>query len=397
MQRNYSHIVVGAGVLGGATAYWLAQAGVRDVLVLEQYELGHGRGASEDHSRIIRHTYHSPAYADWTAESFATWAALGEQAGASFVTRTGGLDFAQRGTLGERELGIQRALLEERGHAYDLLDADAIRSAWPQWRIDDDVVAVHQADGGILDIRRANAAQIALAEQGGVEFREGVTVLGVDSTEHGVTVRTSDGVLSADHLVLCVASWLPQLQADLGIPWRMRMTQEQVSYFSPERLRDYMPDRFPIWIWHGEQQAYYGFPIYGEMGVKLARDMSGRFVTQETRSFEPDPDETALLRRFLDDKLPGAARREILSRTCVYDLTPDRDFVIDRVPGHPRVSYAVGSGHAGKFASMIGASLADLATTGVSRYAIDAFRADRPALLSADTEFSPMLAALQAE
>jgi glycine/D-amino acid oxidase-like deaminating enzyme len=60
--------VVGAGALGSATAYWLTRAGVSDVLVLEQYHLEHGRGASEDHSRIIRHAYHPRMWHDFALQ-----------------------------------------------------------------------------------------------------------------------------------------------------------------------------------------------------------------------------------------------------------------------------------------------------------------------------------------
>jgi hypothetical protein len=70
---TYSHIVVGAGGLGTAAAYWLAKSGCRDVLVLEQFELGNGRGASEDHSRIIRHSYHSADYTALTPAAYESW------------------------------------------------------------------------------------------------------------------------------------------------------------------------------------------------------------------------------------------------------------------------------------------------------------------------------------
>ena len=40
-------------------------------------------------------------------------------------------------------------------------------------------------------------------------------------------------------------------------------------------LRPFAPDRFPVWIFHGavfdgEETSYYGFPVYGEAGVKRA-------------------------------------------------------------------------------------------------------------------------------
>jgi glycine/D-amino acid oxidase-like deaminating enzyme len=108
--------------------------------------------------------------------------------------------------------------------------------------------------------------------------------------------------------------------------------------------------------------------------------MTGRFVTQQTRSFEPDPGETGRIAAFLHEQLPGAAGPELYSKTCVYDMPPDRDFIIDHVPGQPRITIGIGAGHAAKFASLLGKILAGLATAGTTPYPIAAFRADLPAM-----------------
>jgi len=386
MERGRSYIVVGAGALGSAAAYWLTRSGATDVLVLEQYGLGHGLGASEDHSRIIRHAYHSSVYTALTQAAYDAWAEIEGETGLQLVIKTGGLDLAVAGTPGEADLGTYRGSLAPFGIPSEDLDAAEIRRRWPAWRIGDDVVGLYQQDGGILDIRRANAAQIALARRGGAEFRPHTTVRGISPRAHGVTLTTDNGTLDADHVILCVASWLPALLGDLGLNWRITLSQEQVSYFATPNVRDFTPDRFPMWIWHGEH-LFYGFPVYGEVAVKAARDMTGRFVTQETRSAEPDGGETDLIASFLRERLPGAVGPELLSKTCVYDMPPDRDFIIDHVPGHPAITIGIGAGHAAKFASLLGKILADLATSGGTSYPIEAFRADRPALT--DPGFEP--------
>jgi len=56
---DFEYVVVGLGGIGSAAAYWLARRAGGDVLGLEQFALGHDQGASEDHSRIIRLTYHT--------------------------------------------------------------------------------------------------------------------------------------------------------------------------------------------------------------------------------------------------------------------------------------------------------------------------------------------------
>jgi monomeric sarcosine oxidase len=383
METAYSHIVIGAGALGSAAAYALARAGVERVLVVEQYDLGHPRGASEDHSRIIRHSYHSPSYTALTQAAYDDWAELEEETGLQLVLRTGGLDLAVSGTPGDLELQAYRSALEPFAIPSETLSAAEIRRRWPQWHIGDDVIGLYQEDGGILDVRRAAAAHRARARALGVDFLTGTPVRRVTSDEGQVSVTIADDVYCAEHVVLCVASWLPELLGELGVSWRITLSQEQVSYFATPNLRDFAPDRFPMWIWHGEA-VMYGFPVYGEVAVKAAQDMSGRFVTQRTRSFEPDPHQTQVVAEFLRARLPGALGPELLSKTCVYDMPPDREFILDLVPGHPRISVAVGAGHAAKFAGLIGKILAELATTGTSTYPIEAFSASRPALTDPD-------------
>jgi monomeric sarcosine oxidase len=382
----YSHIVIGAGALGSATAYALARAGADRVLVIEQYELGHSLGASEDHSRIIRHSYHSPSYTALTQAAYDDWHALEDETGLTLVLKTGGLDLAETGTPAEGELDSYQASLEPFDIPHERLSAAEIQKRWPQWRIGDDVVGLYQADGGILDVRRAAAAHRSRARGLGVAFLTGTPVRSLASDEGSVTVTTDVGAFSAGHAVLCAGSWLPPLLAGLGVDWRITLSQEQVSYFATPNLRDFAPDRFPMWIWHAES-VFYGFPVYGEVAVKAAQDMSGRFVTQESRTHEPDPAQTAVVAEFLRSRLPGALGPELLSKTCVYDMPPDREFVLDLVPGHPRICAVVGAGHAAKFAGLIGRILADLATTGTTAYPIEAFSATRPAVT--DPSFTP--------
>lgn len=385
MARRYRHVVIGAGALGSATAYRLARECGGDVLVVEQFRPGHDRGASEDHSRIIRHSYHSTDYTALTPDAYAAWRHVEEETGLSLVARTGGLDLTDDAdSAGAAELAGYADALDAVGIGYQHLEAAAIRRRWPQWRVSDRAVALFQEDGGILDIRRANAAHLALARALGTTVVSDAQVRRiVDGPGGDVTVVTDAGEFVTGSLVVCAGSWTEPLLAPLGMRMPITLSQEQVGYFATPNLKDFSPDRFPIWIWHGEQHLY-GFPVYGEAAVKVGRDMSGRFVTSETRSHVPDPAETERLAAFLRDRLPGAAGPELVSKTCVYDMPPDRNFILDRLPGHPAIVVGVGAGHAAKFAGLIGRILTDLAVRGETSYPIEAFRADRPALTEPD-------------
>src|SRR5205823_14096835 len=86
------------GAVGAATAYWLSRRLGGGVLALEQYPHGHSRGASEDHSRVIRHAYSRPEYTALTPAAYQSWNGAERATGLQLVYRTGGLILAEDGS-----------------------------------------------------------------------------------------------------------------------------------------------------------------------------------------------------------------------------------------------------------------------------------------------------------
>ena len=383
MSSRYEHIVLGVGGVGAAAAYWLAKRG-GSVLALEQYRLGHDRGASEDHSRIIRHSYHTTEYTSLTRFAYDHVRDLEHETGLELLRITGGLNLAPNDSAGQAEIGSYARALAEQGHACEVLDGTELRARWPQWQVGSEVIGLYQAGSGILDIRRVNSAHISRARALGVRFLDRTPARKIVPFADHVEVHTDSEVFEAGTLTICAGSWTEAMTASLGIEVPLTLTQEQVSYFAAPDLRAFAPDRFPVWIFHDHDATFYGFPVYGEAAVKAARDMSGRVVTQQTRRYEPDPEQTAEVTRFLARYLPGAVGPELLSKTCVYDLTADRNFILDTIPGQPRIGLFVGAGHAAKFVGLIGHILADLAVDGRTGYPIEAFSIGRPAVRDPD-------------
>jgi monomeric sarcosine oxidase len=385
LNSSYEHIVLGVGGIGSAAAYWIAKRGGKNVLALEQYRLGHDRGASEDHSRIIRHAYHTADYASLTRAAYDHVRALEAETCLDLLLVTGGLNLAPNDSGGAAEIGGYARSLTEQGHSYEVMDGTELAARWPQWRVGAETLALYQAESGLLDIRRANSAHISRARALGVTFLDQTPARDIVAGPGHVEVHTDDEVYKARTLTICAGSWTDTLTARLGLDIPLTLTQEQVSYFAAADLRPFGPAEFPVWIFHGamfggEDTTFYGFPVYGEAGVKLGRDMSGRYVTQQTRSFEPNAEQTAENAEFLARYLPDAAGPELVSKTCVYDLTPDRNFVVDTIPGYPHISLCIGAGHAAKFAALLGHVLGDLAVDGETSYPVDAFTLGRPAI-----------------
>ncbi|MGH7632044.1 MAG: N-methyl-L-tryptophan oxidase [Gemmatimonadales bacterium] len=377
MKRDFECVVLGLGGLGSAAAYWLSRRAGRDVLGLEQFELGHARGESQDHSRIIRLSYHTPGYVELAKRAYEAWAGLAAEAGEEVVLRTGGLDFAPRASA--IPLDPYRSSMDAAGVTYEYLDAADIMRRWPQFRLTPDIHGLYQEAAGIAMAARANAAHQRMAREHGATLRDLAPVAGIRATRGEVDVEVDGRTYHCRRLVIAAGPWSNAALAQFGVELPLEVTQEQVTYFATPDRDAFRPDRFPVWIWM-DDPCYYGFPVFGEPGTKAAQDAGGKPVTADGRTFEPDAANAAGVRAFLSKYLPMALGPELYTRTCLYTLTPDRDFVIDRVPGADGVFTAIGAGHAFKFASLIGKTLSELALDGRTDTDLGPFSIERPIL-----------------
>jgi sarcosine oxidase len=204
MPRHYRVIVIGCGAIGAATAYWLSRRlGGDAVLALEQYELGHGRGSSEDHSRVIRHTYSRTDYTGLTPAAYQSWSVAERETGLRFVHRTGGLMIAAPGNAaGTEYVEAAAAAMAASGLPFEVLDGSAVSERWPQWRLGKQHAAVFDPESGILDIRRGTAAHLALARARGATVRPHAPVSAIAETPDGVTVTAGGETRTADRVIL---------------------------------------------------------------------------------------------------------------------------------------------------------------------------------------------------
>jgi sarcosine oxidase len=377
MVERFDHVVIGLGGLGSAAARELARRG-RRVLGLDRFELGHSRGASHDSSRILRHSYHTPAYVRLTREAYADWADLERESGQSLVTRTGGLDlFPPDPAIPSIDYTQS---MDEVGIAYEALDADQVMARWPQLRVPAGTLGLYQSEGAIVPAGRTTAVLQEEARRLGAELRGHSPVVHLEDLGDRLRVTTSTGVVECAGVVVTADAWVNDVVGHLGLHVPVEVTLEQVTYFGLDRPGE-LSD-LPLWIWM-DDPSFYGFPPYGERTVKAAQDCGGPRVSPEDRNSETDPAMEALLAEHLRTMLPGVGA-PVRSVRCQYTLTPDRDFVLAPVPGHERVVVGLGAAHAFKFVPTFGRVLADLATSGTTTSDVSAFGLDRPALTEPD-------------
>jgi sarcosine oxidase len=381
VKSEYDLIVLGLGGIGSAAAFWASRRLGDSVLGIEQFQLGHGNGGSEDHSRIIRLSYHTPAYVELARAAYEAWEQVEVESGEQLVLRTGGLDLAPAGA----SIGLDdyRSSMTAAGVAFEEIDSAELMRRWPQWNVSDDVTALYQEHSGIAMASRANAAHRRLASEHGAALMESVLVESVRESEGEVEVVAGGKSFRAGNLVVAAGAWTNRALQPLGVSFPLQVTQEQVVYLDALDPIEFHPSRFPIWIWMDEPN-FYGFPIFGEPAVKVAWDRCEIVTDPDTRSFQPREDVNEAVLRFTMQHLPSAAGAIRLAKTCLYTLTPDRDFIVDRMPGTEHVFAAVGAGHAFKFASLLGRILVDLAEGGHTDADISPFSASRAILGEAD-------------
>ena len=365
----YDVAIVGLGGMGSAIAAQCAARGA-SVIGLEQFQPVHDLGSSHGKSRMIRKAYfEDPAYVPLVVRAYELWRKLEQESGEEILQLTGVLSAGEESS--EIIAGTRRAA-ESHGLALESLSRGEIKARYPTLGLLKDEVAIFEPDGGVLDPERAVAAHLQVARAQGAELRFGVAMGNWEPSGKGYELRLSDGTqVSASKLVLTLGPWFKETLESLGVPIRVQRNVQ--AWFSPAGDA-YDASRFPAFLLNrrGLPAPLYGFPDFGD-GIKAAYHGLGDLTDAETvdRTVDAARDVEPIARE-LERWMPGAAGSLREAKPCMYTLTPDGNFVIDRHPRHAGVTLCGGfSGHGFKFAPVIGEIGADLTLDGGSRHEIE--------------------------
>ncbi len=363
--------------MGSAAAYYLTRAGQR-VLLLEQYEIDHTKGSSYGPSRIIRYTYDHPTYIKLSQAAYPAWRAVEEDAGEKLYIRTGGLNFGpQNDTMLQNTLNSVRLM----SIPHEVLTAKEAQRRFPQFRFDDDMTVLYQSDSGMLPASKSVLAHVRMAKQRGATVLDNTPATRVNVQHDGVEIQTPADVFHTARLIIAAGPWAKSVLAGLGLDLPLTPMRCQVAYFRPANPVDYEPERFPTFIAHLEHlygRIPYGMASYLNSGVKVAFHKGQPVKHPSEVNYTPDDDEVEQIRRFTRQYLPGADAPLESTMICLYTMTPDEHFIIDRHPEYPHVVFGAGfSGHGFKFSTLIGSILTDLALNGKTEHDIGLFTVSR--------------------
>jgi sarcosine oxidase len=321
-------VVVGAGIMGSATAYALARQD-RDVLLVEQFRVGHERGSSHGRSRIVRLAYPEVEFVELAKEAFVGWRELEQESGQELLELNGLLELVESSSQSSQDA------LEAAAAEYELLDADEARDRWPVG-VPAGWTALFQPEAGIVRADLAHRAFVDRALARGARLEEETRV-------------QSLGDVDAKAVVVTAGPWVKSFFPDLSV----RTTRETVAYF--RRKGEPLPSVVQLDpVTRGHAMYSLHDPVHG---LKAGAHHAGAEVGPD----EPGTPDPALVERIAEwvARTYPDADPDPVAETCMYTTTADEHFILER-----RGKVVIGSacsGHGFKFAPAIGARLAAMA------------------------------------
>jgi sarcosine oxidase len=367
-------VVVGLGAMGSAVLYQLAKRGAK-VIGIDRFVPPHQMGSSHGETRLTRQAVgEGRDYAPFVLNSHRIWRELEADTGETLLNDCGVLvmapgsgqtshhgkpDFVARSIEVARDFGI----------VHEVLDGAEVARRFPQFLgLAGNEKAYYEPGGGYVFPERCISAQLARASQLGAHIRTGVEVLSIGQHPGAVRIETSDGTILAGQVVVSAGSWTAPL---LGAPFERFLTvnRQVLHWYELDDLTAYGPDA-PGFIWmHGTTDVdyLYGFPpLPGDHRIKVATEQYETRTTADSINREVEPAESAeMYRKHVQGRLAGAQPRVAHTAACLYTVTPDRGFIIDRHPRQDRVFViSACSGHGFKHSAGIGDAVAELLTGG---------------------------------
>jgi len=362
-------LVIGLGAVGSAALYQAAKLNAR-AIGIDRFSPPHDQGSSHGDSRITREAIgEGREFVPLALRSNQIWEEIEAATGRSLLTRCGCLVLASPNMPG-RHHGSTSFLQDtidaarEFGIAHEALTAAEVEYCFPQFRLRDEAGYL-EAGAGFLRPEACIQAQLDLARQAGaaIFLDEAVSEI----TPHGdaVKVRTNRATYSAARVIVTAGAWLPKL---LGEDYAslFRVYRQTLCWFAVASHKYlFGPVNFPVFIWiTGDQpkDMMYGIPeIDGPGGgVKVGTEQYGWTVDPDAVPRDVGEAEIAALHRdYMAPRFPEISSKCLRSTTCLYTVTPDAKFIVDKFRNLETVWFASAcSGHGFKHSAAIGEAMA---------------------------------------
>lgn len=378
MTETAAVVIIGSGIVGSSVAYYLAQQGCTNVLVIER-EAHQGKGSTGKSMGGVRAQFATPVNIQMSRYSIDFFSRFDEVVGHPADYRAHGylfcatterhLEYLKTNRKRQLALGVKNV---------ELVSREDIAKFVPQLRVDDILGGTFcQTDGfvdphsvmmGFMLNARERGVRLWLDTQvTGIEVERGAGTAGISpasdpgSTTSRITgVMTTRGRVSTPIVVNAAGPWAAEVAGFAGSELPVEPLRRQLV---PTEPFDGLPQRFPMVI---DMSTGFHFRREGK-GILLAWN-----DPEETPGFKTDFDpgfvEKILTRAA--DRVPRLAEAEVNPRRAwagLYEMTPDHHAVIGPAPDVAGLYFVNGfSGHGVMHSPASGRITADLILQGHS-------------------------------
>src|SRR6266704_4419574 len=321
--------------MGLATAYTLSKTSNSQVLVLDRYGVGNEYGSSNDVNRVFRYSYGSDQlYTTMAVESLKLWKKIEKESGLELLLPTGLLLLQGTDENANRFNEASYRTLSEMKLGADRLDKDDLKKRFPQFKSEE---AFFDPHGGVLLASKALLAFRSLAKAHGVKFQQR-HAQEIVLEDHPYVKTENHEKIEFRKLVVTIGSWSNSLLRNRLT--RIRPTRQQLIYFKPRNgLDHFRAESCPVFF----TDRHYGLPAAGIDAVKVSPKELNDPVDPEKANRSVDNEQIATCRDVCRRFVPDLADGEVVhTKVCLYDMTENSDFVLDRDPDHPEVVYGYG-------------------------------------------------------
>ncbi|CAN1185070.1 Probable sarcosine oxidase [Linum perenne] len=375
--QQFDVIVVGAGIMGSATAYQLTKRGKR-VILLEQFDFLHHRGSSHGESRTIRAAYAKDYYCSMAIQSSRLWEEAESEIGYKVYFKSPHLDM---GPADDESLLAIISSCRKNSIGCRVLDKRQLEEEFSgRVKIPEDWIGVCTDLGGVIKPTKAVSMFQTLAFQRGAVLRDRTEVKGIvkDEERGGIRVLIGDGdgggEIRAEKCVITAGAWTEKLVKKVSrIELPIQAVETTVCYW---RVREGYEGkfsiegefRFPTFASYGEPHLY-GTPSMEYPGLMKIAVHDGYPCDPDKRVWGPGKS-VEELKEWIEERFGGMVvglGGPEAKQSCMYSMTPDEDYVIDFVGEEFGKDVVVGggfSGHGFKMGPAVGKILADLAVDG---------------------------------
>ncbi len=384
--------MVGLGAVGSAALYQSAKLGAH-AIGIDRFTPPHDRGSSHGDTRITREAIgEGRAFVPLVQRSNQIWEELEAATGRSLLTRNGGLVLASPSVPGDHHgstsfIHDTIGAATEFGIAHEILSTEELGHRYPQFRLRGDEIGYFEPGAGFLRPEACIETQLTLAKQSGAQIITSETVTDCRPMQDGtVEVRTSANTFSAAKVIVTAGPWIQKLLGDSYAQYFKIYRQVMYWFALAGRAEQYAPERFPVFIWiagNRPRDMMYGFPAVdgAESGVKIAAEQYDATVDPDAVSREvTDAEISAMYTEYIAPHFPDVSAECLRTATCLYTVTPDAKFIVDKFRNCENMLFASAcSGHGFKHSAALGEALAlqalgqrsrlDLSGFGLKRFA----------------------------